>query len=117
MNPQLPTPATVADPRQQVLSQLKSSTNVLLTVSDDPTVDQLASVMGMTLLLNKMGKHATAVFSGQVPSTIEFLHPEKTLEKTTDSLRDFIIALDKSKADKLRYKIEDKYVKIFITPY
>ena len=53
-------------------------------------------------LLNKLGKHATAVFSGQVPSTIEFLQPEKTLEKNTDSLRDFIIALDKSKADKLR---------------
>jgi len=45
------------------------------------------------------------------------LQPEKTLEKNTDSLRDFIIALDKSKADKLRYKVEDKVVKIFITPY
>src|SRR5581483_12203751 len=43
--------------------------------------------------------------------------PEKTIEKTTDSLRDFIIAIDKSKADKLRYKVEDKFVKIFITPY
>ena len=31
------------------------------------------------------------------------------------SLRDFIVALDKSKADKLRYKVEDKFVKIFIT--
>ena len=41
---------------------------------------------------------------------------EKTIEKNTDSLRDFIIALDKSKADKLRYKVEDKFVKIFITP-
>src|SRR5580700_7122960 len=71
----------------------------------------------MTLALNKMKKHATAVFSGAVPSIIEFLQPEKTLEKNTDSLRDFIIALDKSKADKLRYKVEDKFVKIFITPY
>src|SRR5260221_12646663 len=64
-----------------------------------------------------MPTHSTAVFSGQVPSTIEFLQPEKTLEKSTDSLRDFIIALDKSKADKLRYKVEDQTVKIFITPY
>jgi len=71
----------------------------------------------LTLLLNKFGKHATAVFSGEVPSTIEFLEPESTLEKTTDSLRDFIIALDKSKADKLRYKVEDEMVRIFITPY
>jgi hypothetical protein len=58
-----------------------------------------------------------AVFSGQVPSTIEFLKPQETLEKTTDSLRDFIIALDKDKADKLRYKVEDNVVRIFITPY
>ncbi len=117
MNPQAPTQQTAADPRQQVLAQLKTSTDVLVTVSANPTVDQLAAAIGMTLLLNKLGKHATAVFSGQIPSTIEFLQPEKTLEKNTDSLRDFIIALDKSKADKLRYKIEDKFVKIFITPY
>jgi hypothetical protein len=40
-----------------------------------------------------------------------------TIEKNTDSLRDFIIALDKSKADKLRYKVEGDHVRIFITPY
>ena len=45
------------------------------------------------------------------------MKPEETLEKNTDSLRDFIIALDKSKADKLRYKVEDQVVRIFITPY
>ena len=45
------------------------------------------------------------------------MQPEKTIEKNTDSLRDFIIALDKAKADKLRYKVEDQFVKIFITPY
>ncbi len=39
------------------------------------------------------------------------------IEKNTDSLRDFIISLDKAKADKLRYKVEDEMVKIFITPY
>src|SRR3989338_1037988 len=77
----------------------------------------MAACLGFTILLNKLCKHATAVFSGQIPSIVEFLQPEKTIRKNTDSLRDFIIALDKSKADKLRYKIEDKYVKIFITPY
>jgi hypothetical protein len=71
----------------------------------------------LTLLLNKMGKHATAVFSGRVPNVLEFLQPEKTLESNTDSLRDFIISLDKNKADKLRYKVEDQFVRIFITPY
>jgi hypothetical protein len=103
--------------KQQVVERLKQATNVLVTVSNNPSVDQLAACIGLTLLLNKMGKHATAVFSGQVPSTIEFLKPQDTIEKNTDSLRDFIIALDKSKADKLRYKVEDQVVKIFITPY
>lgn len=105
------------DAKQQLATKLKSANNILVTVSRDPSVDQLAALLGLTLLLNKQGKHAVAVFSGQVPSTIEFLQPEETIEKTTDSLRDFIIALDKSKADKLRYKVEDNVVRIFITPY
>lgn len=103
--------------KQAIAERLKQSNNILVTVSNNPSVDQLASCIGLTLVLNKMGKHATAVFSGTVPSTLEFLQPEKTIEKNTDSLRDFIIALDKAKADKLRYKVEDKVVKIFITPY
>lgn len=103
--------------KQSIVDRLKQTNNVLVTVKNNPTVDQLAACIGLTLFLNKQGKHATAVFSGAVPSTIEFLKPESTLEKDTNSLRDFIIALDKSKADKLRYKVEDKVVKIFITPY
>lgn len=103
--------------KQQVIEQVKSANNVLVTVSSNPTVDELAASVGLTLALNRMGKHATTVFSGVVPSTIEFLQPEQTIETTTDSLRDFIIALDKSKADKLRYKVEDDVVRIFITPY
>lgn len=101
----------------EVVDSLQDVTNVLVTVSNNPSVDQLAACIGLTLALNKNDKHATAVFSGAVPSTLEFLEPEKTLEKTTDSLRDFIISLDKSKADKLRYKVEEDVVKIFITPY
>ncbi|MDB5184825.1 MAG: hypothetical protein JWN38_633 [Candidatus Saccharibacteria bacterium] len=103
--------------KDQLVEKLQAANNILVTVSRDPSVDQLAACIGLTLLLNKFGKHATAVFSGAVPSTIEFLEPESTLEKNTDSLRDFIIALDKSKADKLRYKVEDQMVRIFITPY
>jgi nanoRNase/pAp phosphatase (c-di-AMP/oligoRNAs hydrolase) len=103
--------------KAQAIARIKEATNVLVTVSASPSVDQLSAAIGLTLLLNKLGKHGTAVFSGDVPSTLEFLQPEKTLETTTDSLRDFIISLDKSKADKLRYKVEEKVVKIFITPY
>src|SRR5215813_12700443 len=96
------------DQKQAIADKLKTANNVLVTVSNNPSVDQLSACIGLTLVFNKMGKHATAVFSGAIPSTIEFLQPEKTIETNTDSLRDFIISLDKAKADKLRYKVEDK---------
>lgn len=102
---------------EQVVKALKEANNVLVTVKNGPSVDELTAAIGLTLMLNHMGKHAITVFSGRVPSTLEFLQPEMAIDTNTDSLRDFIIALDKSKADKLRYKVEDNVVRIFITPY
>lgn len=104
-------------PNQEIIDKINSSTNILVTVSDSPSVDALSAAIGLTLALDNMGKYATAIFSGQVPPAITFLDPSKTLESTTDSLRDFIISLDKEKADHLRYKVEGDQVKIFITPY
>ena len=103
--------------KQNIVEQIKQSANILVTVSTDPSVDELSAALGMTVLLNKLNKHATAVVSGAIPPAIEFLQPGKTFENTVDSLRDFIIALDKEKADHLRYKVEGDVVKIFITPY
>lgn len=105
------------NPKTLTAERIKEASNVLVTVSANPTVDQLAAAIGLTLVLSKLKKHATTVFSGDIPSTLEFLKPEETIEDNTDSLRDFIISLDKSKADKIRYKVEDTMVKIFITPY
>ncbi|MFV0484744.1 MAG: hypothetical protein ACK5MU_00725 [Candidatus Saccharimonadales bacterium] len=101
----------------QVAERIKTSDNVLIALSKDPSVDELSAAIGLTFLLDKMGKHATAIFSGAVPNAIEFLEPEKTFEVNTNSLQDFIIALDKDKADHLRYKIDGNYVKVYITPY
>ncbi len=102
---------------QQIVDKINVSTNILVTVSRDPSVDELSAAIGLTAFLNKMDKHATAIFSGAIPPAITFLEPDKVFENTADSLRDFIIALDKEKADHLRYKIEGDVVKIFITPY
>ena len=103
--------------KQQIVEKIKNSNNILVTVSTDPSVDELSAALGLTILLNKMNKHTTAVFSGAIPEAMAFLAPEKTFEGTVDSLRDFIIALDKEKADHLRYKVDGDVVKIFITPY
>jgi hypothetical protein len=106
-----------ANVKQQIVERIKQSSNILVTVSRDPSVDELTSALGLTMMLNNLKKHATAVVSGQLPAAIDFLEPGKTFENTVDSLRDFIIALDKEKADHLRYKVDGDVVKIFITPY
>lgn len=106
-----------AKARKQVVEKIKASTNILVTVSKNPAVDDLTAALGLAALLNKIDKHATAIFSGTIPPAITFLEPDKVFEDSADSLRDFIIALDKEKADHLRYKVEGDLVKIFITPY
>lgn len=103
--------------KQQVVEKIKEASKILVTVSDNPSVDALSAALGLTLLLDKQEKYATAIFSGETPPAIAFLEPQKTFDDTTDSLRDFIIALNKEKADHLRYKVEGDSVKIFITPY
>lgn len=103
--------------KQQIVEGIKANSNILVTVSDSPSVDELSAALGLTLLLNKIDKRATSIFSGAIPPAITFLDPAKTFEGTVDSLRDFIIALDKEKADHLRYKVDGDVVKIFITPY
>lgn len=103
--------------RKKIIEKIDAAENILITVSNDPSVDELAAALGLTLAINKSGKRATAVASGDMPDALEFLRPEKTFENSVDSLRDFIIALSKDKADHLRYKLVGDHVKIFITPY
>lgn len=103
--------------KQQVVEKIKSASKILITVSNDPSLDALSAALGLALVVNKLDKHATAIFSGQAPQAMQFLEPDKTFEHTIDSLRDFIVALDKEKADHLRLKVEGEIAKIYITPY
>lgn len=103
--------------RQQIAESIKKSSNILVAVSSNPSVDELSAALGLTIILDKLDKRATAIFSGTVPQAIDFLEPGKTFENSADSLRDFIVALNKDKADHLRYKVEGDVVKIYITPY
>ena len=102
---------------KKVAEKIKACDNILVALSNDPNVDEISAAIGLTMILNRLGKHVTAIYSGETPNTLEFLKPNETFEKDTNSLQDFIIALNKDKADHLRYKIEGDYVKVYITPY
>ena len=101
----------------EVASKIAAAKNVLIALSSDPSVDEMAAAIGLSLFLGKLGKRATAIYSGSTPNALEFLKPEETFESTADTLQDFVIALNKEKADHLRYKLDGDFVKIYITPY
>ena len=106
-----------SDFEQRIIDKIQKSENILVALSRDPSVDEMAAAIGLTLFLDTLQKHTTAIFSGQVPDALQFLQPDETFETNTDSLQDFIIALNKDKADHLRYKLDGDYVKVYITPY
>ncbi|MDO5451561.1 MAG: hypothetical protein Q4F56_00530 [Candidatus Saccharibacteria bacterium] len=101
----------------EVAQKISEAHNVLVALSSDPSVDEMAAAIGLSLYLDKLGKRATAIYSGATPNALEFLKPEETFEPSVDTLQDFVIALNKEKADHLRYKLDGDYVKIYITPY
>lgn len=102
---------------RKIVDKIKTSENVLIALTKAPSVDEISAAIALTIFLDNMQHHVTAVFSGKVPESLNFLSPETIFETNTSSLQDFIIALSKEKADHLRYKLEGDYVKVFITPY
>ncbi|MDO5761927.1 MAG: hypothetical protein Q4P12_04635 [Bacteroidales bacterium] len=101
----------------EIASKINEAHNILIALSSDPSVDEIAAAIGLSLYLDRLGKRATAIYSGSTPNALEFLKPDETFDTTADTLQDFVIALNKEKADHLRYKLDGDYVKIFITPY
>ena len=114
--PEVPV-APASDIQSEVVKKIAEAQNVLVALSSDPSVDEMSAAIGLSLFLDKLGKRATAIYSGSTPNALEFLKPEETFETSADTLQDFVIALNKDKADHLRYKLDGDYVKIYITPY
>lgn len=100
-----------------VAEKIAASRNILIALSSDPSVDELAGALSLSLFLDRLGKHAIAVYSGTIPASLGFLNPDDNFEKNADVFQDFVASISKDKADHLRYKLEGDVVKIYITPY
>ena len=114
---ELPALDDISNIINRVVEKIKASENILIALSKNPNIDEISAALGLAMILDTMRKHVTAIFSGQVPNVLQFLKPEETFEKTTNSLQDFIIALSKDKVDHISYKIEGDFVKVYVTPY
>ena len=88
-----------SDVKVEIATKMGEAKNVLIALSKDPSIDELSAAIGLSLYLDKMGKRATAIYSGATPNVLEFLRPEDRFESTADTLQDFVIAINKDKAD------------------
>lgn len=62
--------------REQIIAKLKDAQNVLIAVSNNPSVDELAAALALTLAINKADKHATAVARGKMPDSSGISKPK-----------------------------------------
>ena len=101
----------------KVAEKIANSANILIATSSDPSLDELSTAITLARFLDRLGKHTIAIYSGEVPNALAFLDPSNYFENDVDVLQDFVVSLNKEKADHLHYKLEGEEVKVFITPY
>ena len=99
---------------QEVINRIRSANSILLTVGQNPTVDDLAALSGFSLGLKQLDKKVIALFSGQLPDKLRFLGPK--FSQNTNKMRDFVILLDTGKVEKVRVKNEDNKHSIYVSP-
>ncbi len=109
--------ATKVDAVAEIIQKINESKYILVALSGGPSIDELSAAIGLTSYLNKLGKRATAIYSGGIPEALSFLEANNSFDNSADVLQDFVISLNKDKADHLRYKPDGDDVKIYITPY
>lgn len=105
-------------PKQQTSEAIRQAETILITTGSHPSVDQVASVIALTMILRKFGKRVSAVVSDNIPNSTSLLDTS-VIEQGFGGTRDFILKVDSTKAqvDKLRYEMIDNKLNVFITPY
>ncbi len=106
-------------PKQQATELLKDAQNILIMTHERPDTDALGSLLALTLALGKLGKNPTAVATGPVPESHDFLPGRTLLKPSLEGSRDFIISVDttETKVEKILYKRDgDQKLNIILTP-
>ena len=67
-----PAPTSNPEIQSEVVKKIAEAQNVLVALSSDPSVDEMAAAIGLSLFLDKLGKRATAIYSGSTPMLSNF---------------------------------------------
>ena len=104
---------------EQIFKLVKDSKNILITFTNDWNGDAVASALAMRLFLKKINKQSDVVVDKpQQKSIYNFLPTFDNIIFYSQSLNNFIISIDidNIKIKKIKYKIENNFLKFIISP-
>lgn len=104
---------------EQILTILQGKSNILLALVKNPSLDAIASALGLALALEKMKKKVKIVSAGfNLLPEHSFLPKSQEIHADLATLRKFIISLDISQApvEDVAYAISDNKLNIYVTP-
>lgn len=108
-------------PKAQAVELIRQAEKILILTHVDPDGDAIGSSLALSLTLQKIGKNADVVWTGQIPETMNFLPSFTVAKRSLSASNDLIITVDTRSTGedlKLGYKkLTDKHqVTIVITP-
>jgi len=104
---------------EQIFKLVKDSKNILITFTNDWNGDAVASALAMHLFLKKINKQSDIIADKpQQKSIYSFLPTFDNIIFYSQSLNNFIISvdIDNIKIKKIKYKIENNFLKFIISP-
>jgi phosphoesterase RecJ-like protein len=103
---------------QQAKNLIDKSEKILLVAHTKMDGDTLSSAIAMHLILQKMDKDTVVACADPVPEEFSFLPNTNVMKREISAGKDFVISLDcsRTRAQKLRWKIEGEQLKIFVSP-
>jgi nanoRNase/pAp phosphatase (c-di-AMP/oligoRNAs hydrolase) len=106
------------NPKQQISEAIRAAESLLIVTGQNPSVDQVAAVVALAQILNKLDKKTDAIVSDSPPAGARFF-TEGALDRGLGSSRDFIIQVDLSQAevDNIRYNIDGGKLNIHVAPF
>ncbi|MEZ4210516.1 MAG: DHH family phosphoesterase [Patescibacteria group bacterium] len=103
-------------PKQQTIALVNQAQRILI-VPGKPDGDSIGSALALMQMLSKLGKEVGVVTLDEIPPYLQFLPGVEQIQKSVNSLKDFIITLgsDGVEPDKLSYNIVDGKLNIVIS--
>jgi hypothetical protein len=105
-------------PKQQTSEAIRQAETILITTGQHPSVDQVAAVIGLSMILRKFGKKVSAILSDSLPQSVQLLETA-VVERNLGGLRDFVLKLDVTRAqvgDLRAGEVANGKLPIIVTP-